>query len=605
MAAPIVVTSYPLDVTVRTRTVPVVLTLTGVLPQNLAVLAAKTNVGVSLYADLTVPVQTAPRYDSLGGGQYRFYLRLSPGWENNVLNANAITLYDTVSGFAAEPFYIAMTRNEWQSVTSGSDFGVSDDFLGTSVPGGDDAVSRKLWEFQTNEVVPQVSVAASILTIGHSGTVVNGSTLMQSEVYDGYPNISWRDWLITNSINNCAFRLSVEFFDDDNDLSAGALKPNAVMSFGFNYDGTVMAAADPTTTVRIVSMCQKTGGGGTVVRQTPVVLPGGAVTTVAHAYGIKFVGDGVEFYFNDVLLTTLKTNIPSPAARRFRVVKTCETNNLVAADHAHCDRVSILQDIPLAIAGSVSSSSTSANGLTNDATLVPTSSIAPPTAGATLAAAGGMWVGTSLDCANIPAVGIDFAWVWTGAVGTAKGAPLYVVWSNDVWTGIPDALDPVGHEYFVCKPGNGGLTVDTVGGMTLLRNRKRRYLTLMAFNGDGAKTIDITVNTYALGAPVEEFDSSKTGTISSDSDVLVVNLDAVFKADAQVGARYLIRVVGGDGICLRTDGNTVTAAGGMPFYDGDTLGPFVATAKADCIQAIKRTAGTSNASVIIVSLDNQ
>ena len=42
----------------------------------------------------------------------------------------------------------------------------------------------------------------------------------------------------------------------------------------------------------------------------------------------------------------------------------------------------------------------------------------------------------------------------------------------------------------MCKPGNGGLTVDTVGGMTLLRNRKRRYLTLMAFNGDGAKTID-------------------------------------------------------------------------------------------------------------------
>ena len=250
----------------------------------------------------------------------------------------------------------------------------------------------------------------------------------------------------------------------------------------------------------------------------------------------------------------------------------------------------------------------SSGGLSPTATLVAGSSVDSPDAHAALTAKGGaqdFWLGTSIDMSAIPAVGIDFAWVWTGAVGTSKGAPLYVIWSNDVWTGIPDALNPIEHEYFVVKPGNGGLTADFIGGLTLLRNRKRRYLTLMAFNGDGAQTIKITVNAYALGAPVQEFDSSKTGTISSDSDVLVVNSDAVFKANAQVGARYLIRVVGGDGICLRTDGNTVTAAGGMPFYDGDTLGPFVATAKADCIQAIKRTAGTSNASVIIVSLDNQ
>lgn len=246
----------------------------------------------------------------------------------------------------------------------------------------------------------------------------------------------------------------------------------------------------------------------------------------------------------------------------------------------------------------------STGGLGSAATLVADSSVAAEN----LAGAGGAWVSTTLDMANIPALAISAWWVWHAAAGTNWNNKLAVVWTDDSpWVLPGSASDPAKYELFGCSAGNGGVTPnDGKGGLALLLNRKRRYCTLLLANGDTdvLKTIDLTVNTYALGAPVEEFDSSRTNVISNNLSVIALTDNDIHSAGLSGGCRYLARVVGGEGICIRSDGNTVTIDG-MPFFDGDVYGPFVATCATAGIQCIKRTAWTANASVIVVGIDNQ
>ena len=243
-------------------------------------------------------------------------------------------------------------------------------------------------------------------------------------------------------------------------------------------------------------------------------------------------------------------------------------------------------------------------GLNADAVLVPTSSVDSPAAAAALTAKGGAhdyWLGTSLDMSAIPALMIDAFFAWhAGAVASAH--LLYVFWSD---VPVVALTEKTKYEAFAIVPGTGSGADDGVGGTRLLLNRKGKYATLFILN-ECAVAIDITVNAYALGAPVQEYDSTKTGTISGNATApLTINSNAIFKCDLQTGFRYAGRVLGGDGINIRTDGEVVTTTTGLTFFDGDTFGPFIATVNTGGIQAIKRTANTSDATVEIVTLDNQ
>ena len=264
MSASIIVNSYPLEVTVRTRMVRLTVTLaTGLLPQNIAVRTSRASSGVALYQDTTVPVSAGPFSVNLGGGQYYFYLRLNPGFANAALVANAITLFDSVSGDESAPFYIAMSRNKWQSVTTMSDYGDADDFNDPAT-----ALNRDKWEVQTSQATPNIVVAGSILTLGTPATA-NRFTTIESEIYDGYPRVIVRRWREAARLARTGFFVGVNLYEEHVDLSGQSIPPaSSTIWLGFNCFGfaTVVNPAQASTLVNFA-------GSG-------ITLPGGAVTTV-------------------------------------------------------------------------------------------------------------------------------------------------------------------------------------------------------------------------------------------------------------------------------------------------------------------------------------
>jgi hypothetical protein len=531
-----------------------------------------------------------------------------------------LNLTDAQGGLS-DTLDISIEHTKVQTVSTQRERRFSDDFL-AGYP-TDRWITRK--QHFLTDVVPTITTTASKLVLTNkTGVAENQYQRITSEIIEGYAHIEWRGCYEDARLNGAGFVLEAGFFDQDPMSSGFAFASLSYFQGGYVEIGIntkrsalgVLSVSNEASTTVHFNATGEYGPLGFGWGTDATIIPGGGfVTTAAHTYSLDFDGHRVIFSIDGVTQVTRDVSIPNVGAKWFTVQMVSMANGgAPAADNAlYIDRVDVADDERLMTTSVVTfaggGDATAANQLKQidkTATLNAGNTIAPPAAAATLAAGGaGAWTGTSLDCANIPAVGIDFAWVWTGAAGTANGCPLYVVWTDVSWTGVPDAAHPMEHELFVCKPGNGGLAADTIGGLTLLLNRKRRFMTLYALNPDGAQTMDITANTYALGAPVEEYDSTKTGTISGETIVLTINSNLVFKTNTQVGARYFIRVAGGDGINIRTDGNAVTAAGGLPFYDGDTIGPFIATAKADCIQCIKRTAGTSDADVIIVAMDNQ
>jgi hypothetical protein len=100
-----------------------------------------------------------------------------------------------------------------------------------------------------------------------------------------------------------------------------------------------------------------------------------------------------------------------------------------------------------------------------------------------------------------------------------------------------------------------------------------------------AQTQDITPNCAGL----------------SVSTAVAGNVAVVITTAVDVGKRYRVTVVGGEGLAIRHDGVAPTVAM-EPVWDKDKI-EFVATVSANAVGAIKRVAGTADATVIVTALD--
>jgi hypothetical protein len=84
---------------------------------------------------------------------------------------------------------------------------------------------------------------------------------------------------------------------------------------------------------------------------------------------------------------------------------------------------------------------------------------------------------------------------------------------------------------------------------------------------------------------------------------VAVDSDAahVITATTQLGYRYRVSVVGGEGLCIRCDG-TAPLVSNEPWYTYQKF-EFIAVIGTNTVRAIKRTAGTMDGTIIVTALD--